>query len=322
MRSLKLVEALNEAIAEEMRIDQRVFVMGEDVRVAAFGLTVDLAEEFGAERVRNMPICEGTIAGVAVGAAAAGMRPVVDFMMASFAFLAFDQFINQASMLRYVTGGQVSLPIVYFLQYGAKGSMAAQHSHSIHSMLMNVPGLKIVMPSTPADAKGLMKTAIRDDNPVMFFVHGGLHKTSGEIPDGDYTVPFGVAKIVREGSDVTVVATGTMLGRVQKVADEYAKYGIGLEIIDPRSLVPLDKEAILRSVGKTGRLVVVDESHQTCGMAAEICTLVAEEGFTSLKAPPRRVCSLDVPIPYSPPLEGYVLPDEKRISKAIEGLLD
>ncbi|MDP2662994.1 MAG: transketolase C-terminal domain-containing protein, partial [Dehalococcoidia bacterium] len=224
--------------------------------------------------------------------------------------------------LRYVTGGQVSLPIVYFLRFGAKGSMGAQHSHSIHSMLMNVPGLKIVMPNTPADAKGMMKTAIRDDNPVMFFVHGGLHKTAGEVPDGDHTVPFGVARIVREGSDVTVVAAGTMLRKVQKVADEYAQYGIGLEIIDPRSLVPLDKESILKSVAKTGRLVVVDESHQTCGLASEICTLVAEEAFASLKAPPRRVCPLDVPIPYSPPLEDYVLPDEKRISKAIEDILE
>ncbi len=322
MTQTRYVDAVNDAIREEMRRDQRVFVMAEDAQVSPFGFTKNLVDEFGPERVRNTPICEGTMAGTAVGAAAAGVRPLVDFQLASFSFLAFDQFVNQASMLRYLTGGQVKLPIVYFLRFGARGSMAAQHSHSIHSMLMNVPGLKIVMPSTPYDAKGMMKTAIRDDNPVLFFAHGALSRTAGEVPEEDYTVPFGSAKIVRQGSDVTVVAMGTMLQKAQTVADEYAKYSIGVEIIDPRSLVPLDKETILNSVAKTGRLVVVDEAHQTCSAASEICAVVAEEAFDSLKAPVRRVCSLDVPIPYSPPLEDFVLPDERRISKAIESILE
>lgn len=322
MTVMKMIPALNEAIREEMRRDERVFVLGEDARVGPFGLTADLAQEFGAERVRDMPICEGSIAGVAIGAAAAGLRPIVDFSLCGFSFLAFDQLVNNASMLRYMMAGQLTLPIVFHLQFGALGSVGAAHSHTNYSMFMNVPGLKIVQPNTPYDAKGLMKTAIRDNNPVMLFVPAAGRTMIGDVPEGEYTVPFGKARIVREGADVTVVALGVMLQRVEKVAVQFERYGIGIEIIDPRSLVPLDKKTIIDSVAKTGRLVVVDEGHATCGVSAEICTLVSEEAFESLKAPVRRVCSRDVPMPASPPMENYVIPDEKRISDAIETLLD
>ncbi len=322
MRELRFVHAINEALREEMRRDRLVFVMGEDVRLSPFGATVNLVEEFGEERVLNTPISENSMAGAAVGAAAAGMRPVVDFQTASFAFLAFDQLANQAGMLRYLSGGQVKLPIVYRLLFGARGSAAAQHSHSPHSMMMNIPGLKIIIPSTPHDAKGLLKSAIRDDNPVMFFEHMSLGKEIGPVPEDDYLVPIGQAKVVREGSDATIVATGTLVKKSLKVAEDYALYGISLEVIDPRTLVPLDKKTILESVAKTGRLVVADEGHLTCGFASELAAMVAEEGFSSLKAPIRRVATLDVPIPFSPPMEKYVLPDETKISKAIEGILE
>ncbi len=321
MRQLTYTNAVNEAIRQEMQADPRVFVMGEDVRVGAFGLTAWLAEEFS-DRVLNTPISEGAITGAAIGAATTGLRPIVDYMMASFTFLAFDQLINQASMLRYMTGGQVSVPAVFIFRYGSGGANAAQHSHSMHSMLMNVPGLKIVMPHTPYDAKGMMTTAIRDDNPVCLFIHGSLGRQQGEVPEEQYTVPFGKARIVREGSDVTVVATGGMIKKAEKVADEYSEFGIKVEIIDPRSLVPIDKETLFNSLAKTGRLVVVDETHRICGAASEICALVAEEAFDTLKAPVRRVCPQDAPIPYSPVMEKFVIPDEKRISKAIEGLLE
>ncbi len=322
MRELKYIDAMREAVRQEMQRDPRVFVMGEDVQVGTFALTAHLGKEFGPERIRNTPISEGTTVGLGVGAAAAGMRPIVEMSMASFAFLGFDQFVNNASMLRYLSDGQADVPIVFHLRYGAKGAMGAQHSHSIHSMLMNVPGLKIVMPTTPYDAKGMMAAAIHDNNPVLLFAHGALSGLVGQVPEEPYTVPFGKARLVREGADITVVATGALVRQAEKAADEYAAYDIGVEVIDVRSLVPMDKQTILGSVAKTGRLVVADETHQTCGAAAEIGMLVAEEGFASLKAPIRRVCTPDVPIPFSPSLENFVLPDSKKISKAIESLLE
>lgn len=321
MREITFLQAMSEALKEEMRRDDRVFVMGEDVRTAPFGTTAGFLEEFGRDRVLDTPISEAGFVGASVGAAASGLRPVVDMAMVSFMFVAMDQFINQAAKMRYMSGGQVSLPVVYLAITGAGGNMAAQHSQSIHPLLMNVPGLKVVFPSTPYDAKGLFKTSVRDDNPVIFLWHFSLGHTTGQVPEEEYLIPLGKGDIKHQGSDVTIFAVGSMVPKALAASDELQKEGVSVEVIDPRSLVPMDKEILLSSLKKTGRLVVVDEAHRTCGTAAEVVAIASEEGFKFLKAPTRRVTTIDVPIPFSPPPEEYILPSKEKIVEAVKETL-
>lgn len=316
MRELNFAEAALEALAEEFRRDGSTIYMGT-------GPPAPLLQEFGPERVRATPISESAIVGAAIGLAGCGYRPVADLGMATFMFVATDQIVNQAAKITYMFGGQARFPIVFRISVGAGRSLAAQHSISPYSMFMNTPGLKIILPATPYDMKGLLKSAMRDNNPVLSFEHMAMGRVSGEVPEGDYTVPLGQARVVREGSDVTVVALARMVHEALAAAAELEGEGVSVEVVDPRTLVPLDREAIRASVAKTGRLVVVDEACATCGAAAEIIALVTEDAgtFRHLKASPRRVCAPDVPIPYSPPMEKYVIPDKARIVGAVRGAL-
>lgn len=320
-RSLYFIKAMYEGLRDAMREDETVVVIGEDVDRSIIGATRGLIEEFGGERVRNTPISEATFVGACVGAAAAGLRPVVDLMVGSFFYVSMDQVANQAAKLPYMSGGQVSLPIVYFTASGPSGSAAAQHSENPHPMLMNVAGLKVVMPGSPRDAKGLMHAAIKDPNPVVFFQDAVLGGTKGPVPDEPYQIPLGEAEVKREGEDVTVVAIGALVNRALKVAEKLEEEGVSAEVVDPRTLVPLDKKTILDSVRKTGRLVVCDNARITCSAASEIAAIVSEEAFDSLKAAPRRVAWEDVPVPFSPVLEKRVLVDDEKISAAIRSTL-
>lgn len=334
-----IVQALRQALIEEMTRDDRVVLLGEDIGVfgGAYRVTEGLLEMFGADRVRDTPISEIAIVGAAIGAAMTGLRPVVEIQFNDFLACAMDQICNQAAKLRFMMGGQVSVPMVVRAPYGATGR-AAQHSQSLEAWFMHTPGLKVVMPSTPYDAKGLLKTAIHDGNPVIFLEHkllygskspGGKAKTAvGDLndafrpaPSGEYTIPFGVADIKRPGTDVTVVATGYMVHKAIRAAIELEKEGIQVEVVDPRTLVPLDKAAILASVKKTTRMVVVSEDVRTCGMTAEIAAMVAEEGLYYLDAPIRRVCVPDTPIPFAPALEAAVIPQTADIVNAIRGIM-
>ena len=312
MRKINYSNAGLEALQEEFRRDERTVHMSTDVHIP-------LTQEFGEARVRATPISESAFVGAAIGLAGSGFRAVVDIRMATFGFVAMDQIVNQAAKITYMFGGQAHFPILYRMTVGAGASMAAQHSISPYSMFMNIPGLKIVLPSTPYDVKGLLKTAIRDNNPVIFFEHSALMDVIGEIPEETYTIPFGQAVVRREGTDVTVVALARMGHLALEVAEEMEREGISLEIIDPRTLVPLDKSVIRASVAKTGRLLVVDEACQTCGAAAEMISLVVEDDaiFKSLKSAPKRVCGRDVPIPFSPPMEQYAIPDKERLVAAL-----
>jgi pyruvate/2-oxoglutarate/acetoin dehydrogenase E1 component len=312
MRKITYEQAASEALLEEFRRDEKTVHMSTDV-------PPDLRQEFGEARIRQTPISESSFVGAAIGLAGSGFRPVVNVRMATFGFVAMDQFVNQAAKITYMFGGQAKFPIVYRMTVGASKSFAAQHSISPYSMYMNVPGLKIILPATPYDMKGLMKSAIRDNNPVISFEHMALGGMEGEVPEDEYTIPFGQAVIRREGVDVTVVALAKMVNDALAVAEEMENEGISLEVIDPRTLVPLDRETIRTSVAKTGRLVVVDEACITCGVAAEIMALVVENDriFRQLKSSPKRVCGLDVPIPYSPPMERYALPDRENIIAAV-----
>ena len=321
MPDLGFIEAIREALAEEMERDPTVFIMGEDVQLGAFGATRGLLERFGAARVRNTPISEAAIAGAGVGAAMAGMRPVVEIEFASFFYCCFDQVCNQAAKLRYMSGGQARLPLTFRCVYGAMGSAAAQHSEVVYPQLLAAPGLKIAIPSGAAEMKGLLKAAIRDDNPVLVFEHGRLGFTRGEVPDGDVVLPLGRGAVKRAGADVTIVAIGAMVPKALSVADELEKEGIGVEVWDPRTLVPLDRDGMLASVAKTGRVVIADEGHLRGGAAGDLAAIIVDEGFDTLNAPIKRVTALDVPIPFSPPLEGYVLPDEDKIKAAVRAVL-
>ena len=314
MARKRMIYAINDALAEELERDQKVILFGEDVEISLFGDTVGLHEKFGPNRIRNTPICETLITGMAVGAAAAGYRPICHMMYGNFIYTGFDAIANQAAKLRYMTGGQITLPLVYMAVFGGGKSAAAQHSDSMHPMLMNLGGLKVVVPSSPADAKGLLKSAIRDDNPVVFLQAGGRGGEQGEVPDGEHLIPLGVAEVKRSGNDVTIVAIGSMVRHALRAADDLAKEGVEAEVLDPRTLHPLDEDAILRSVRKTGRLVVVDEARNACGAASHIAAVVAERGFDSLRAPIRRVTTPDVAIPYSPALEKAVIPERRRSS--------
>ena len=321
MREITYLEAIGEAQREEMRRDPHVFIMGEDIESGVFGTTAGFLDEFGPERVRNTPLSEAGFVGAAVGAAMVGMRPIVDFTIASFIYVAMDQLISMAAKATYMYGGQAQVPIVFRAGLFFGGSNAAQHSDRPYPMLMNVPGLKIILPSTPYDVKGLLKAAIREGDPVISFEDGLLWGTRGPVPEDEYLIPLGVADIKREGTDVTVVALASRVQEALAAAETVAKDGISIEVIDPRSLVPLDKETILKSVSKTGRLVVVEEAHRTCGAAAEIAAILAEEGFWDLKAPIKRLAVPDTQIPFSPPLEQILYPDASKIVSAIQDVM-
>jgi pyruvate dehydrogenase E1 component beta subunit len=320
MREITYAEAINEAHRHAMREDPCVVLFGENVSSNWRAATKGLKEEFGRERVRDAPITETAFIGAGIGAAIAGMRPIVELMLVDFSLVAMDQVLNQMAKTTYMTGGAVSVPMVLRAIYGAGGGNAATHSESLYGLYAHVPGMKIVVPSTPYDAKGLLITAIRDPNPVVFFEHRLLYSSRGNVPEEPYEVPFGVANLLREGSDITVVAIGKMVGEAVKAADEL-KGRVSVEVLDPRTLVPLDEEAILRSVKKTGRLVVVDEDYERCGFSAEVAAVVAEKGFRSLKAPVSRVANPNVPIPFNRELERHVLPDAEKIVRAIRNIV-
>lgn len=324
MRKMIYRDALREALREEMLRDERVFLIGEDIGKywgGAFKVTKGLAEEFGEERVRDTPISESAIVGVAIGAAITGMRPVAEIMFGDLTALAMDQIANQAAKLRYMFGGQISVPLVIRTPFGGGVNIAAHHSQSLEAWFMHVPGLYVAVPSTPYDAKGLLKTAIRGENPVVFCEHKLLYPVEGEVPEEEYTVPFGVAAVRREGKDVTMVATLYMVYKALLAAETLEKEGISVEVVDPRTLVPLDKEALINSVKKTGRLVVISEDCKTAGVTAEISAIIAEEAIDYLDAPIKRVAAADTPIPFSPPLEKFVLPDENQIIKAVKEII-
>jgi pyruvate dehydrogenase E1 component beta subunit len=324
MRRITYRDALREALREEMLRDGTVFVLGEDVGrywEGAFRVTKGLAVEFGDERVRDTPISESAIIGVAAGAAITGMRPIAEIMFGDLSALAMDQIANQVAKMRYMFGGQAKVPVVIRTPFGAGVNIASHHSQSLEAWFIHVPGLKIAMPSTPYDAKGLLKTAIRGDDPVMFFEHKLLYPIEGEIPQEEYTIPFGVADVKREGQDVTIVATLYMVHKALSAAEILSKEGIDVEVVDPRTLVPLDKQAIVDSVKKTGRIAIVTEDCKTAGVSAEIAALVAEEALDYLDAPIKRVAEPDTPIPFSPPLEQFVIPNEKSIIKAVKEIV-
>ena len=314
-REITLTQALNEAMREEMRRDERVFIMGEDIRNSVYGASGGLFEEFGGERVRDCPTSENAFCGAAVGAAAVGMRPIVE-SAACFLWVAMDSLVSQAAKMRYMFGGQVNLPIVYRNAMWYNGSMAAHHSDRSHPLFMNIPGFKVVFPSNAYDGKGLMKTSIREDDPIMFCEDRTVLGSRAYVPEEEYTIPLGVADIKREGTDVTIVAIGGMVPLALRAAETLAGEGISVEVLDPRTLVPMDKQAILDSVAKTGRLVTVDMAHKTCSAASEIAAIVAMEGFWSLKAPIQRLATANVHIPYSTALEPLCYPTPETIASA------
>jgi pyruvate dehydrogenase E1 component beta subunit len=309
---------VNEALAEELRRDPTVFIVGEDVAEAgtAFKVMTGLVEEFGRERVIDSPISEPGITGLGLGAAMTGMRPVVDIMFGDFLTLVMDQLANQAAKIHYMSGGRLKAPLTLRTTLGATRRSAAQHSQSLHVWPAHIPGLKVVLPSTPADAKGLLKTAIRDDNPVVFFEDKMMFATKGLVPDGEYTIPFGVADVKREGEDLTLIATSSMVYVALEAAELLAGEGISAEVVDPRTLVPLDRATLAASARKTGRVIVLDEGHQSYGASAEIAAVVAEDAFFHLDAPVRRMGAMDVPIPFSPVLEDETVPTPERVLAA------
>lgn len=331
-RELTIVQALREAIREEMDRDNDVFLLGEDIGIGgSFLFTLGLLEEYGKERVINTPISEAGFVGLAIGAAIQGMRPIIDFQYGDFLFTAFDQIVQQATKLRYMSGGQVKIPLVFQMPTGASGR-GSQHANTMESFFFHIPGIKIITPATPYDAKGLFKTAVRDDNPVLFCVHKHLYGSKGRplvqsaasqgyVPEEEYLIPMGQGLIKQEGSDITVVANSLMLHRVLNVAAALQGEGIHVEVIDPRTLVPFDTEIVLNSVKKTSRLMIVEEGNERGGWGAQLAADVAGQAIGYLDAPIRRVASPDVPVPFSPVLEKAVIPDEARIRQAILDLL-
>jgi pyruvate dehydrogenase E1 component beta subunit len=311
------LDAIRAGLAEEMRRDPSVYVFGEDVALGGpFGVTKGLAGEFGVNRVVNTPISEGTVMGLAIGAATAGLRPVVEIMFIDFITLAMDQLVNHAAKLHYMSGGQLRIPLTVRVQCGISGAMGAHHSQSLEAWLAHVPGLKIVMPANAADAKGLLKAAIRDDNPVVFIEHRGLYWSKGEVPSGDRIVPIGKAAVLRPGDRLTILAIANMVGPALAAADELASEGIAAEVIDPRSISPLDVETIATSVKKTGRLIVVHEAVEQGGVGAEIIARVQQEAFFYLDSPILRVAAPFAPVPAGPTLEKVFIPGKERIVEA------
>jgi pyruvate dehydrogenase E1 component beta subunit len=321
-RTLTFAQAVNEALAEELRRDPTVFVIGEDVAEAGtpFKVLAGLVDEFGTERIVDSPISEAGITGLGVGAAMTGLRPVVDIMFGDFLTLVMDQLANQAAKMHYMSGGKLKVPLTLRTTMGATRRSAAQHSQSLHAWVAHVPGLKVVLPSTPSDAKGLLKSAIRDDNPVVFIEDKMDYSVKGEVPGGEYTIPFGVADIKRVGEDVTIVATSSMVRVALAAADQLEAEGISAEVIDPRTLAPLDEDTLVRSAEKTGRAIVVDEGHRSYGAGAELAAVIAERAFYSLDAPVTRLGALDVPIPFSPTLEDETVPTPETVAAAARQL--
>ena len=322
MRELAYYEAKLEALSEIMAADKRVHLMGGSFLSLSprRGLFQKIANQYP-ERVVSPPISELGYCGLAIGAAMAGLRPVVDLSTGSFIYEAWPQVVNEAANAFYMSGGQTRAPVVFHLLHGIRGAGAAQHSHSPQAMLWNCPGLEIVLPSSPRDVKGLLKSAVNSPNPTIFIDHVQLLETRGPVPEGEAAIPFGQAEVKRAGRDVTVIATSLEVQRSLNAAQQLAREGIQVEVVDPRTVVPLDFATLLQSVEKTGRVVIVDQCHRSCGIAAELAARIVEEGFDKLKAPIRRVTTPDVPIPFSPPLEEYVTPSESRIIEAIRSVL-
>lgn len=321
-RELTFAQAVREALAEEMRRDPRVCIFGEDVAEAGtpFKVLSGLVEEFGRERVLDTPISEAGFTGMGVGAAMTGLRPVVDIMFGDFLTLTMDQLVNQAAKVHYMSGGTWKVPMVLRTTLGATRRSAAQHSQSLHAWLSHVPGLKVAMPSTPYDAKGLLKTAIRDENPVIFFEDKMMYKQKGPVPEEEYTIPFGVADVKREGEDITIVATSSMVQVALGAAELLEKIGVSAEVIDPRTTWPLDERTLVESAKKTSRAIVVDEGYGRYGVTGEIASVLAEGAFYNLDAPVKRMGAMHVPIPFSPPLEDVTVPTEQTVFEAARGM--
>jgi len=324
MKEITYSKAINEALLQSMEKDERVILLGEDIGVygGIFQVTAGLLDRFGPERVMDMPISESGFVGAAVGAALTGMRPVVELMFIDFCTVCMDMIVNQMAKMHYMFGGRGRVPMVLRVPSGAGRGAAAQHSQSLHAFFAHIPGIYIACPSNAYDAKGLMMEAIRNDNPVVFAEHKLLYNEKVPVPSDPYTLPFGRAEIKREGKDITIVATQAMVMRSLNAAEIVEKDGIEVEIIDPRTIKPLDRETIFESVRKTGRLIVADEGHKTCGVAAEISAMIVEDEMFSLKAPVRRVCSPDTPVPYSPTLEKAYVPGTKDLIPAIKELME
>lgn len=324
VREITFAEALNEALDYEMSKDEKVIVMGEDVGIygGIFGVTKGLYEKYGPERVKDTPIAESGFIGAAVGAAATGLlRPVVELMFIDFLGVAYDQIYNQAAKIRYMFGGKAKIPMVLRTTCGAGFAAAAQHSQSLHALFVHVPGLKVVMPSTPYDAKGLLISSIEDDDPVVFIEHKGLYAIKGPVPEEAYSIPLGEADVKKEGKDVTIVATAAMVHKSLEVAKKFEEEGISVEVVDPRTLMPLDVDTILNSIKKTGRLVVVDEGYPRCGFAADIAALAVSRAFDALKAPVKIITPPATPVPFSPALEKEWIPSSEKIEKAVREVL-
>ena len=321
-RELSFGEAIKEALAEELRRDERVFVLGVDVGEAGtpFKVLLGLIDEFGPERVIDSPISEAGITGLGVGAAMTGMRPVIDIMFGDFITLAMDQLVNQAAKVHYMSGGHLRVPMVLRTTLGASRRSGAQHSQSLQAWASHVPGLKVALPSTPYDAKGLLKTAIRDDNPVVFYENKAMYSLKGPVPEGDYTIPFGQADVKRQGEDVTLVATSSMVHVALEAADMLQELGISAEVVDPRTTAPLDKQTLIDSAKKTSRAIVIDEGYERYGVTAEIASVIADGAFYYLDAPVRRIGAMDVPVPFSPVLEDLTIPTAEAVVQAAKAL--
>lgn len=317
-------QAIKDVLAEEMRRDENIFIMGEDIAELGgiFGCTRGLLQEFGEKRVRNTPISEAGFIGAGIGAACCGLRPIVELMYMDFVYVSMDQILNQAAKIRYMFGGKAKVPMVIRGQQGIGRGNAGQHSQSVEAMFMHIPGLKVAMPSSPADAAGLLRTAIRDDNPIMFFEHKALYIKKGEVPDDpDFMIPFGKANVVKEGKDATIIGTHLYIDIALSAGEKLAKEGIDVEIIDPRTLVPFDNDTIVDSVKKTGRAVVVHEAHRTGGIGAEIASIITEEAFNYLDAPVARLGAKQCTLPFNLNLENAVVPQEEEIIEAVKSVL-
>lgn len=323
-KKITYAQAICEAIDEEMARDKNVLILGEDVGVLGgnFKTAVGLQEKYGDLRVKDTPISENSFLGMSLGMSLTGLRPIVEIMFSDFLLLAADQLLNQIAKIRYMSGGQVKVPLTVRTTIGAGRSSAAQHSQSLHAIMCHVPGLKVVIPSSAAEAKGLLKTAIREDNPVVFIEHKMEYNQLYEIPEGEYTIPLGKANVLREGSDITVIATSNLALKAVKVADELAKEGIEIEVIDPRTLIPLDRDTLIASVKKTGKVLITDEGYERCNIAAEIVMDLMPDIFYYLDNPPERLCLPNFPLPFSPALEFPLIPDQQKLYKKIKKIFE